>query len=172
MPTSSEDRSTPEGEQPRHAGLLIRFAAGLLDVLIMGIPVLLVASIVLGSDAGEIVGFDWEYTGANGQTQTTRIALSAGDLVQVAVLTVATVWLWVNWDGRTPGKKITRTRIVTYPEYGPLTYKTSLVRMVISVASSLPLLLGYVVISLMIGLRADKRGYHDLVAGTCVVHDQ
>ena len=78
----------------------------------------------------------------------------------------------MNWDGRTPGKKITRTRIVTYPEYGPLAYKTSLVRMVIAVASSLPLLLGYVVISLMIGLRADKRGYHDLVAGTCVVHDQ
>jgi uncharacterized RDD family membrane protein YckC len=43
--------------------------------------------------------------------------------------------------------------------------------MLVAVASALPLFAGYAVIALMIGLRADKRGYHDLVAGTCVVHD-
>ena len=66
-PTASKGPS--EGEHPRHAGFLIRLAAGLVDILVMGIPVLLLAWIVLGSDAGEIVGFDWEYTGAGGQTQ-------------------------------------------------------------------------------------------------------
>ena len=33
-------------------------------------------------------------------------------------------------------------------------------------------LLGYLAQAVMIGTRADKRGYHDLIAKTCVIHDQ
>ena len=162
----------PGEARRRHAGFRIRFLAGLLDLLIMGIPLLLVISIVFGSDAGEIAGFDIEFTDAQGVEQTSRISLSVADLVQMAVLAVVTVLLWVNWDGRTPGKKITGTKIVSYPKYEGLSYGTSAVRMAASVASAVPLALGYIVISLMVGLRRDKRGYHDLLAGTCVVYEE
>ena len=158
--------------RPRHAGFWIRFLAGLLDVLVMGIPLLLVASIIFGSDAGEIAGFDIEFNDAQGVEQTSRISFSVADLVQAAALAVVTVLLWVNWDGRTPGKKITGTKIVSYPEYDGLSYRTSVVRMATQIASAVPLLLGHLVISLMIGLRSDKRGYHDLLAGTCVVYEE
>ena len=32
--------------------------------------------------------------------------------------------------------------------------------------------LGYLAQAVMIGVRQDKRGYHDLIAGTCVIHDK
>ncbi len=108
---NGEDEGIQEVEATRHAGFLIRFVASLIDIVVMGIPIVVLALIVFGSDAGEIVGFDWTYTGTGGDTQTTRIALSIADIVQIVVLGGATIWLWVNWDGRTPGKKITRTRV-------------------------------------------------------------
>jgi uncharacterized RDD family membrane protein YckC len=138
----------------------------------MGVPVLLLFSIIFGSDAGRIAGFDLNYTDAQGEAVTREIKLSVADLIQSILLAVVTVLLWVNWDGRTPGKKLTGTRIVSYPEYGDLSYRSSTVRMLAAVASAIPFFLGYAVISLMVGLREDKRGYHDLLARTCVVHDR
>jgi uncharacterized RDD family membrane protein YckC len=35
----------------------------------------------------------------------------------------------------------------------------------------LPFLVGYLIIAIMIAGREDKRGYHDIVSKTCVVHD-
>lgn len=96
---------------------------------------------------------------------------STGDLVQFVLLGGATVLLWVNWDGRTPGKKLTEIRIVSYPDYGSFGYRTATVRTLIGVASLLPIPVGYVVIAIMIAGREDKRGYHDIVSNTYVVHD-
>ena len=96
---------------------------------------------------------------------------SLPNLVNTALLTLVTILLWVNWDGRTPGKKLTRIRIVSYPEYRPFSYGTAAVRILISVASALPLLAGYIAIAIMIALREDKRGYHDLLVRTVVVHE-
>ena len=157
---------------PKHAGLKVRLLAGLLDIAIMGIPVFLLISIILPSDTSEIFGRDIEVTNAKGEAVSNRLSVSVTDLLQIVVVATITILLWKNWDGRTPGKKLTGTRVVCYPEYGALTYSASAVRMMASVASALPLFLGYVAISLMVGLREDKRGYHDLLARTCVVHDR
>ena len=171
MSTHGGGETSAESERPRHAGFWVRSAAALLDMLIMGVPVILLVSVIFGSDASEITGFDLRYTDPEGETVTNRISFSLADLMQLLVLAVITVLLWVNWDGRTPGKKITRTRIVSYPGYQPLSYATSTVRMLVAAASAIPLAIGYAIIALMVGLRDDKRGYHDLIAGTCVIHD-
>ena len=120
----------------------------------MGVPVYLAVSL--------IYGFRLDAEGG---------IFSASDLVQFALLSVATVLLWVNWDGRTPGKKLTKIRIVSYPGYGSFGYGTATVRTAMGLVSVLPLFLGYVVIAIMVAGREDKRGYHDIVARTCVVHD-
>ena len=152
MSTSAEDERPVE--KPRHAGLGVRFVASLLDVIAMGAPAYVVVSLAFD--------FDWLLGDE---------PFSLPNLVNTALLTLVTILLWVNWDGRTPGKKLTRIRIVSYPEYRPFSYGTAAVRILISVASALPLLAGYIAIAIMIALREDKRGYHDLLARTVVVHE-
>ena len=78
--------------------------------------------------------------------------------------------LWVNWDGRTPAKKLTRIHIASYPDYGRLGYWTALVRSLVGTLSAFTVV-GYVVIAAMVGTRPDRRGYHELIARTWVVHD-
>ena len=76
----------------------------------------------------------------------------------------------MNWDGRTPGKKLMKVRIVSYPDYQPFSYGRAAVRTLISLIASVTVV-GYVVIALMVANRDDKRGFHDIVARTCVIHD-
>jgi len=144
----------PKAQQPRHAGFLVRLAASVLDIIIMGVPVYLAVSL--------IYGFRLDPEGG---------IFSTGDLVQFVLLGGMTVFLWVNWDGRTPGKKLTKIRIVSYPGYGSFGYRTATIRTLIGVASLLPFLVGYFIIAIMIAGREDKRGYHDIFSNTCVVHD-
>jgi uncharacterized RDD family membrane protein YckC len=88
--------------------------------------------VVFSSYGGEIFGYDWELTGAEGETARGRVSVSVVDLVNLALLAILTVVLWVNWDGRTPGKKLLRVRIVSYPGYEPLSYGTATVRAALS----------------------------------------
>ena len=146
--------------QPRHAGVWVRVAANLLDLVIMGVPLLLLFSLV----------FDFDTSG--------EAAASFGDiysiefLLNAAILAAITVLLWVNWDGRTPGKKLVKVRIVSFPDYGGLSYGTAALRSVLSLTGALTLGLLYLVMAVMIGVRKDNRGFHDLLSGTCVVHDR
>ena len=63
-------------------------------------------------------------------------------------------------------------RIVSYPDYQPFSYRTATVRTLASLLGLLTLGLGYLAQAVMIGVRQDKRGYHDLIAGTCIIHDK
>lgn len=143
--------------RPRHAGLRIRLVASLVDIVALAAPAYLVVSILFD--------FDWVLGGDGGEL------ITIPNLVNTAILTVVTILLWVNWDGRTPGKKLTRTRIVSYPGYGPFSYGTALVRSLVGALSALTVF-GYLIIAVMVGTREDKRGYHDLAARTCVIHDE
>jgi len=142
---------------PRHAGFQIRLVASLVDIVALAAPAYLVVSILFD--------FDWVLGGGEGEL------VSTASLVNATILTIVTVVLWVNWDGRTPGKKLTRIRIVSYPSYGPFGYGKALVRSLVGAFSAFTVV-GYVIIAVMVSTRPDKRGYHDLVASTCVVHDE
>ena len=172
--TAKEDSESTQAQRPRHAGFWIRFAAVILDLVVLGIPlrVILLILVIFGSDAGEVTGFDFSYKDTQGETVTKRISLSVADLAELVLLLVITVLLWVNWDGRTPGKKMLRIRIVSYPGYQPFSYRTASIRTLASVLGLFTFFLGYLAQAVMIAKRDDKRGYHDLVARTCVIHDK
>ena len=147
------------GDQPRHASVWTRVTANALDVIIFGVPMLLLSNVVFGP---ELIGD--EGISAEG-------FYNMGSLLQAVSLTFITILLWVNWDGRTPGKKVLGLRIVTYPEYRRLSYATAAVRAFLTFTGTLTIGIGYLLMALMIGRREDKRGYHDLLAGTCVIRD-
>ena len=168
------DQQSSESARPRHAGFWVRFAAVILDLVVLGIPlrVILLIPLIFGSEAGEFIGFDIDYSDAQGESVTTRISLSVADLAQLALIAVITVLLWVNWDGRTPGKKMLSIRIVSYPDYQSFSYRTASIRSLASLLGVFTLGLGYVAQAVMIAVRDDKRGYHDLIGKTCVIHEE
>ena len=155
MSASSSAHGREEVARPRHAGVWVRVAAAIVDFIAMGVPVALVVVVVFSVDLEERQGL-----------------FSTPNLVIMALLTVITILLWVNWDGRTPGKKVLRIRIVSYPDCQPFSYGTASLRTVLSLSGALTFGLGYLIQAFMIAAREDKRGYHDLLARTCVVHDR
>ena len=159
MSKSIQPSMSPADIQPRHAEVWTRLAANALDLIIFGVPILLLSNAVLGP----------EFIGDEGISAQGFYNMES--LLQAVFLTLITILLWVNWDGRTPGKKVLGLRIVTYPEYRRLSYASAAMRALLSITGTLTIGIGYLLMALMIGTRADKRGYHDLLAGTCVIRD-
>ena len=146
---------------PRHAGVWGRVLANVIDIVILGVPVLVMVSLVLGAESKAEDG---------GASLADFYTIES--LVNATLLSAIFVLLWVNWDGRTPGKKVMRLRIVSYPGYEGFAYGQASLRAVLSLTGAVTVGLGYVVMAVMVAARDDKRGYHDLIAKTCVVHDR
>jgi len=133
----------------RYAGFWVRAIASLLDGLILGIPILMVLTLIFGDN--------WLHQ-----------EFSSMDVLYQVVLTAVTVILWVNWEGRTPGKKLLGIKVVQGNNYEPVSYSKAILRYLGYFVSFLALGIGF----LMVAFRADKRGLHDLIAGTYVIYEK
>ncbi len=149
----------PDGSDPAaggtpqvtYAGFWARVLAYILDGFIIGIPVAMVVTLLFGPE--------W----LDSET------LSNADLASLILTAGTVIFLWANWDGRTPGKKLLGIKIVQYPGYQSITYGNAIIRYFIGYTiSSLILGLGFV----MVAFRNDKRGLHDLIAKTCVIYER
>ncbi len=137
-------------EDVRYAGFWVRVMATVLDGFILGIPITILVSL--------LYGWTWLVEGP-GQA----------DLVYCLLSALVTVAFWVNWNGRTPGKKLMGIRLVRHPDLGGITHGKGLLRYVIGyTVSTIVFGLGFV----MVAFRDDKRGLHDLIAGTAVIYDR
>lgn len=72
--------------------------------------------------------------------------------------------LFTGWDGQTPGKRLLRLKVVRVSGE-PVSYSRALLRYIGYFISFLLAGLGFV----MIAVDRNKRGLHDLIAGTCVI---
>lgn len=87
----------------------------------------------------------------------------AGIVVSLAIGITYTIGFWLA-KGATPGKMIVGVEIVKVGGE-PLDFGSAILRYIGLWVSTLTLGIGY----LMIAFRRDKRGLHDLIAGTMVV---
>lgn len=141
----------------RPGGFWRRLLAYLIDtciVSIVSIPFSLVV-ILLGGLAEE-------------SEELSPVAL----LLQLVLLLLGAIinFLYYGWfykyKGATPGKMVLNLRVVNESTGTNIGFGTTFLREVIGkFLSSIILLLGYI----MAGLRSDKRGLHDLIAGTRVI---
>jgi uncharacterized RDD family membrane protein YckC len=134
---------------PPPAGFWIRFAAALIDWL-----VLFAAELVLGFVAGLVWGGDIA------ESEVFKVTIT------VFMLTLTSVYYVVLHAalGQTVGKMATRIGVVRM-DGGPVPVGAAMVRYAGYWVSALPLLIGY----LMVGVRQDKRALHDLMARTRVI---
>lgn len=106
------------------------------------------------------------------QGLTLVVTLLSLDLVWITVIVVAVgflvtpayfIFFWTKF-GATPGKMTFGIRILTY-EYQPLTWKRATIRWLGTIASSLLMMIGY----LMAFVDDERRTLHDRMAQTLVV---
>ena len=86
-------------------------------------------------------------------------------LINLSIV-VITILFW-KFRGATPGKMAISARIVDAKTGGPPSTGKLIVRFFAYIVSTLPFCLGF----LWIAFDRKKRGWHDLIAGTVVVHE-
>lgn len=127
------------------AGFWARFAAGILDGLIIGIPLAIISYLLFGS---------WDETPIT----------SFGNLLYTLIVPVL-------WYGYTVGKKILGIRIAKM-DGSKLGFGTMLLRVLVGgLVYGLTLGIAMIVSAFMVGIREDKRAIHDFIAGTYVTYD-
>ncbi|KMZ40273.1 MULTISPECIES: RDD family protein [Bacillales] len=127
-------------------GFWRRLGAGLLDAIIIGIPLLLITYIITGNTEDNLV---------------TNIISSLYSLL-----------VPVFWHGYTVGKRIAGIRIARI-DGEPVGIGTMLLRdLVGGIVYIITLGIGIIVSVIMVAVRQDKRSLHDLIAGTYVTSDQ
>lgn len=132
----------------REAGFWIRLGAGLLDGIIVGIPIFVISLVLFTGDP-------------------------ARDYFTNIVSILYSLLVPVFWKGFTIGKRLCGIRIRKVSDGMPPTIVTMLLRNVVGgLVYGLTLGIGTIVSALMVGLREDKRAIHDFIAGTEVVYDE
>lgn len=157
----------------RLAGFWVRFIASFLDTLFLALPVAVV--IYFLSDGN---WFDFEIYKQNiayamsGNAQKAlevqpQMSMKWELLFEAAVL-IVTMIFWKRWRGATPGKKFANIKIVDYKTHEDIDNTQAITRTFGYIVSTLALLIGF----FMVAFRKDKRGLHDLLAGTVVIYDE
>lgn len=128
----------------RHAGFWVRLGAAILDGIIIGIPISLIA-LVFG-EYRDIIG---------------RLGIFLYGLL-----------VPVYYSGYTVGKKICGIQIKRLDDE-PLGIGTMLMRLLIGgLVYGFTLGIAVIISAIMVAAREDKRAIHDFIAGTVVVHDE
>jgi uncharacterized RDD family membrane protein YckC len=156
----------------KYAGFWIRFVASFLDTIFLAMPIAVV--IYLLSDGN---WFDFSI-----YQQNMQMAMSGNinalhnqpptslkwELVfEIAVL-VITILFWKRWRGATPGKKFVHIKVVDSKTFEDINNKQAITRSFGYIVSTFVFLIGFI----MVGIRKDKRGLHDLLAQTSVIYDE
>jgi len=156
----------------RYAGFWIRFLASLLDTIFLALPVGIV--IYFLSDGLWFDFSQYQHNVMMAMSGNSRALDSMPTtslrwelLFEVSVLLV-TMLFWKRWSGATPGKKFVHIKIVDAKTLQDITNTQAITRSFGYIASTFAFLIGF----LMVGIRKDKRGLHDLLAGTVVIYDE
>jgi len=131
-------------EDQEHAGFWIRTFATVIDSVLM---ILLILSLVMMLGLGE-----------------TEKIFGPMNIVLNLSLIATTIVFWI-FKGATPGKMITKIKMVDAKTGDSLTASQSVIRYLGYVISTLPFMLGF----FWIAFDKNKQGWHDKIAGTVVI---
>lgn len=157
----------------RYAGFWVRFMASFADTIFLALPLAVIIYFLSGGD-----WFDFAQYQQNMQAAMSGHASKALEnqpqmsmkwelLFELAVL-VVTIIFWRKWRGATPGKKFVNIKIVDAKTLDDIDNKQAIIRTIGYLASTFSFLIGFI----MVAFRKDKRGLHDLLAGTVVIYEK
>ena len=155
-----------------YAGFWIRLVASILDTLFLALPVGIF--IYFLSDGNWFDFSQYQQNISYAMSGNAQKALASQPktstewelIFQLSVL-LTTLLFWKRWRGATPGKKIVHVKVVDAKTFQDINNKQAIIRSLGYIASTLTFLAGF----FMAAFREDKRGLHDLIAGTAVIYD-
>jgi uncharacterized RDD family membrane protein YckC len=159
-------------DEVRYAGFWVRFVASFLDTLFLALPVAVVIYFLSDGNWFDFSQYQQNLSYAMSGNASKALAsqpqtsLKWELLFEVAVLLITMIF-WKRWRGATPGKKFVHIKIVDANSLQDINNQQAITRSVGYIASTLAFLIGFI----MVAFRADKRGLHDLLAGTSVIYD-
>ncbi len=155
-----------------YAGFWIRFFASLLDTLFLALPVGIVIYFLSDGNWFDFVQYKQNVMMAmSGNTHALdkqpQTSLRWELVFEMSVL-IVTMLFWRRWRGATPGKKFVHIKIVDASTLEDIDNKQAITRSLGYIVSTFAFLVGFI----MVAFRKDKRGLHDLLAGTVVVYEE
>jgi len=145
-----------------YAGFVSRLFAFVIDVIILVVAMTLITWLVT---------FVWNIIGDR-PILGNRIGADAADVVSVILSVVLTIGVYIGYPlffwtltGQTPGTLLMGLRVVT-TDGRYLSFGQSVRRLIGYVIAAVPLNLGF----FWILVDDRRRGWHDKIAGTCVVY--
>ena len=157
----------------RYAGFWIRFVASFVDTLVLALPVAVI--IYFLSDGNWFDFAQYQQNMAYAMGGHADKALSAQpqtslkwELLFEASVLIVTVLFWRRFRGATPGKKFVHIKIVDAKTFEDINNKQAITRSLGYIVSTVLFLIGFI----MVAFKKDKRGLHDLLAGTAVIYDE
>lgn len=160
-------------DEVRYAGFWVRFVASFWDTLFLAVPLGIVVYYL--SDGAwfdfsayqENIAYAMSGNAQKALANQPQTSMKWELLFEFSVLIVS-VLFWEKWRGATPGKKLVKIKIVDAKTFADIDNKQAITRSFGYIVSSLLFFVGF----LMVAFRKDKRGLHDFLAGTVVVHEQ
>ena len=155
----------------KYAGFWIRFVASFLDTLFLALPVGIVIYFLSDGNWFDFALYQQNIQLAmSGNTHALdsqpQTSLTWALIFEFSVL-VVTILFWNKWRGATPGKKFVHIKIVDAKNFEDITNKQAITRSLGYIPSTFLFMLGFI----MVAFRSDKCSLHDLLAGTCVIHE-
>ena len=155
----AKERQIVKGQ--RLAGFWIRTMALAIDyvffALLIGIPVLTIRFIKL-----------WiQLEGQGDFVDGEAVHWSIWEITSYVFIGMVTIWLWLRFSA-TPGKMITKLRVVDARTGNRLTLTQAIIRYAGYFVSSLPFALGF----FWVGIDKHKQGWHDRLAGAIVIRER
>ncbi len=157
----------------RYAGFWVRLIASLADTFFLAIPVAVLIYFISDGNWFDLSQFQQNISYAmSGNAQKAlanqpQKSLQWEMLFEVSVLLI-TMLFWKKWRGVTPGKRFVHVKIVDAKTFKDIDNTQALTRSFGYIVSTLTFLIGF----FMVAFRKDKRGLHDLLAGTVVIYDE
>ncbi len=157
----------------RYAGFWVRFVASLADTIFLALPIGIVIYFLSGGEWFDFAQYQQNIQAA--MSGNANKALSnmpkmdrTWDIINLIVIITISIIFWRRWHGATPGKRFVHIKIVDAKTFEDIDNKQALTRSFGYIVSTLAFLIGFI----MVAFRKDKRGLHDLLAGTVVIYDE
>jgi len=161
----TKKQSYPQLQKPKtlFAPFWPRAAGFVTDIFMIGLPISLITMAIFGYDQMHSAsGLDVLVHDPKAQSNPPNPIAS---ITQMGLFLITYVWLW-HTSGQTPGKKLSRIRVVDAQTLQNASVLKLTLRF-IGYFISLITLVGF-----FIGLfRRDKRALHDLLSGTAVIRE-
>ena len=162
-----------EQNNVRYAGFWVRFVASFLDTLFLAVPIGIV--IYFASDGKwfdftaymENIRYAMHGNATHALSNMPQTQMQ-WELIFEAAVMIVVILFWRRWRGATPGKRAVGITVVDAKSFGEIDNAQAIIRSIGYIASTLMLLMGFV----MVAFRRDKRALHDLMAGTAVIYDE